>query len=145
MFTTSWRNYRYSPWWLQLITAVAIVLIVTAVPVKLYNWATSPPSEIASTINPDAAALAKQGISLLRTAIEQMQKVQAEDRGMLNSHSMQIKSNTDDIQSIKAAQQSNPETFKDLQDEVEALKKVIAVPPVPLTPMSATSAPTKTS
>lgn len=145
MFTTSWTNYRYSPWWLQLVTAVAIVLILIAVPVKIYNWATSPSSEIASTINPDAAALAQQGINLLRTAIEQGRRERDEDRGMINKHETQIKSNGDDIKSLKASAQTDPKVLKAMQDDIDALKKLMAVPPVPLVPMSAAETPNKTA
>jgi len=102
-------------------------------------------AKAAISLGQDAAAKSQEGISVLRDAFEQLHQQQLELRGAVNTLAEQTKVNTSDINSVKAAQQVDPKILQRMQEDIDGVKKIMAIPPVKLAPMSALEAPNKTS
>lgn len=140
------------------VTALVIFGIVTSVnqmptksavqtkaPATTTQKVATPASVSATALNPDSATLAQQGISLLKSAYEQVLKHQVDQSTMLNAHTGEIKLIKEELVAIKTRTQTDPKVTKGFQDDLDAIKKLMAVPPVKLTPMSVLDSKTPTS
>lgn len=137
----------------KLIISGCIAATILFVATVYMLWGTSssveqqalPETVVVAPLNPDATSLSQQAISILRAALEQSRLERAEDRGMINTHTGEIKSVKQDLSTLKTKAETDPKVLKGLQDDLAAIKKIMAVPPVKLVPMSARESTDKTS
>ena len=97
------------------------------------------PAIIASTApSSDALGLVDQNIDHLVTGYELSQKSLSEVRAMTSTNTSDIKAVKTDMGVVKEIiSKDDPKLMKSLRDSLERIKKIMAVPPVPLTPVSA--------